>query len=504
MPWVVKKKADKYCVFNKDGSEVKGACHNTRADAIRQMRALYANSKEFSQAIAGTVSMMQALKFSESEVQDGKLRKWIQAFPYGSWDHPMYGMSYFAKWNAENMARNFHERVHGTELLSTDYEHGLDPSKGNKASGTILDMEPREDGMWWFIEFTPQATKEIQDGEWTYFSPEYHDAWENPMDQTIYADVARGGALTIKPWIKGMMPLNFSELLIEKGVLNKDEQTGEVAWEEHHDPDQDPHMQPKPEDPDSAAETGSRVNTPPPEGGVVDEEQEASVEVTAAMLTALGLPEDATQEQIESAVTDMATEIKPLRDAAANAEAEKQFSERFPEQAKKLADQEAELAKLKKKDNERDAEAFGKKFSEFVVKIKKETDGDDDDDDDSGDEVEVRKGFSSLICEQLTELHKKFSEDTATADDLTPILEKIVTGDGIVEYGERGSSEDHTGEEGAADPQEAARKLSELARAEITKAGGPDKLSFGDALAKVSSENPELAKMYNDRSRKEG
>jgi Mu-like prophage I protein len=497
MPWVVKKNKDKFCVYKKgDDTPMKGACHNSRADAIRQMRALYANSKEFSQAIAGTVSMMQALKFSESEVEDGKLRKWIQAFPYGSWDHPMYGMSYFAKWNAENMAMNFHDKVHGTELLATDYEHGLDPAKGNKASGTILDMEPREDGMWWFVEFTPQATKEIQDGEWTYFSPEYHDAWENPMDQTIYADVARGGALTIKPWIKGMMPLNFSELLVEKGVLNLNEQTGEVAWEEHHDPDQDPHQQPKPDDDRSGGgDSGSRIDTPPPEGGVVDNEQEASVEVTAAMLTALGLPEDATQEDIEKAITDMSSEIAPLREAS---EAEKAFSEKYPEQAKLLSEQKAEIDRLRGKDAERDAEAFGKRFSEFVVKVRNE--GDDDDDGDDGAVTEVRKGFSAVVCDQLTELHKKFSDGSATADDLTPILESIVKGDGIVEYGERGTSTDSTTEDDAANPQEAARRLSQLAEAKIAEAGGDAKMTFGDALAQVVKENPELAKVYNDRS----
>ena len=498
MPWVVKKDGDQYCVFKKDGGKVNGACHNNRADAIRQMRALYANSKEFSESVVGTLSMLSPMKFSEADLDGDKLRKWVQALPYGSWDHPMYGMSYFGKHNAETMARNFNEGVHGTQVLTTDYEHGLDTAKGTKASGQILDMEVRDDGLYWFIEFTPTASKEILNGEWRFFSPEYHDAWENPMDQVIHADVARGGALTNKPWIKGMMPLNFSELLIEKGVLNKDEQTGEVAWEEHHDPDQDPHQQPKPEDPDSAADTGSRVDTPPPEGGT-QEEQEASVEVTAAMLTALGLPEDATQEQIESAVTDMATEIAPLREAAANSEAEKQFSERFPEQAKRMAEQDAELAKLRKKDNDRDAETFGKQFSEFVVKVP----GKDDDGEEI--EVEVRKGFSSLVCDQLTELHKKFSEGTATPDDLAPILESIVSGTGIVEYGERGTSEDHTGEESAADPQEAAKKLSELADAKIVEAGGPEKLSFGDALAQVSKDNPELAKMYRGaNSGKEG
>ena len=495
MPWIVKKEGSEYCVFKKGGGKV--ACHKTRKEATQQMRALYANSKEFSEVAEGLLTMLRPLRFSEAEIKGDKLVKWIQAFPYGQWDHPIWGMTYFSKHNAETMKMNFSERVHGKDILTTDFEHGMDISKGTKSSGNILDMDVREDGMWWLVEFTPTATKEIEDGEWNYFSPEYYEVYENHMNGEIHADVATGGALTNKPWIKGMMPINLSEVLVDKGVLNRDEQTGEVAWQEHHDPDQDPDQQPKPEDPQGGDD---RFHPNPlPVQKEADEEQEASVEITAAMLTALGLPEDATEEQVEAAIT---TAAAALTSTQADEEAAKLFSERFPEQHRIMTEQATELERLRKKDAERDAELFGKSFSEFVIKVKGETDGDDGDD--GGDEVEVRKGFSALVCDQLTELHKKFSEGVATPDDLKPILEKIVAGDGIVEYGERGSRTEDTDETQAANPQEAAIKLSEIATKLQNEAGGPDKLSWGDALAQASNQNPELAKLYRDRSGKEG
>jgi len=491
MPWIVKPEGDQFCVFKKGGGKVK--CHKTRKEATAHMRALYANSKEFSEAAEGLLTMLRPLRFSEEEVQGQKLTKWIQAFPYGSWDHPIYGMTYFGRHNAETMKQNFSEKVHGKDILNTDYEHGLDVSKGTKASGAILDMEVRDDGMWWLVEFTPTASKEIKDGEWTYFSPENYEVYEDHMNGEIHADVATGGALTVKPWVKGMMPINLSEVLVEKGVLNRDNTTGEVAWEEHHDPEQDPHQQPKPEDEQGG---GDRFNTLPiqKEADEANEEQEASVEITAAMLTALGLPEDATTEQVEAAID---TAAAALTSTQADEEAAKQFSERFPEQHRLMTEQATELERLRKKDAERDAELFGKQFSEFTLKIPGK------DEEDNEVEVEITKGFSAVVCDSLTELHKKFSEGVATPDDLKPILEKIVSGDGIVEYGERGTSTDDTGEEGAADPQEAARKLSELAHLKIAEAGGETKLSFGDALAQVSKDNPELAKMYRNAG-KEG
>jgi hypothetical protein len=43
---------------------------------------------------------------------------------------------------------------------------------------------------------------------------------------------------------------------------------------------------------------------------------------------------------------------------------------------------------------------------------------------------------------------------------------------------------------------EAGKKFSELCKAAQVEAGGVGKLSWGDAVAKVAKENPELARAY--------
>lgn len=45
MPWKIVKRGDKWAVVSPDGSGVKGL-HDTRAKAIAQLRALYANVPE--------------------------------------------------------------------------------------------------------------------------------------------------------------------------------------------------------------------------------------------------------------------------------------------------------------------------------------------------------------------------------------------------------------------------------------------------------------------------
>jgi hypothetical protein len=45
MPWVVVKKGNQSCVVNKQNGSVKG-CHATRREALAQLRAIYANTKD--------------------------------------------------------------------------------------------------------------------------------------------------------------------------------------------------------------------------------------------------------------------------------------------------------------------------------------------------------------------------------------------------------------------------------------------------------------------------
>lgn len=43
MPYMIKKRGDKYCVVKKEGKSrkaIKGACHSTRSEAIKQMQAI--------------------------------------------------------------------------------------------------------------------------------------------------------------------------------------------------------------------------------------------------------------------------------------------------------------------------------------------------------------------------------------------------------------------------------------------------------------------------------
>lgn len=161
-------------------------------------------------------------KFSETSERwiDGN-KMWVQLYPYDTWDHPIYGSTTVDNDVARQMTMNFHNKVRGQEIHS-DYEHGQDSAKGNKASGKFVEVEPRDDGLWGLIQFTDEARKEIDAGEWNYWSTAHYETWTHPQTNASYRYVLDGGGLTNKPWIKGMVPLNFSEVFVEESDVDED------------------------------------------------------------------------------------------------------------------------------------------------------------------------------------------------------------------------------------------------------------------------------------------
>ncbi len=432
MPWVVKKNGDQFCVYKKGSSTpIKSGCYATREDAIARMQALYANSKK-DYHIALPVS---AFSDVVEDTEDANV-KWVQAWRYSTWEHPQYGTVEITPAVVEQMKGHLENNTFGQDILA-NYDHGTDPSKGNKAAGKVLDIEAREDGGWYKVEFTPTALKEIEDGEWRYISPEYGD-WMNAETGETFENVPVGLAICNRPFFKNMAPLNFTELYSEV----------------KHNEDQE------------------------------DDEDMSELQKKFAELLGIKLKDDVSEEDALKLFGEAITELKetetpdpdpdkPDPDPKPDDEAEKVFAEQFPEQA-------TELANLRKMRIANDARAFAEQFSTFKVKE---------------GEKEVTKGLSTAAKDKLVDIHLKFSEGKATPEDVAEVLQTVVAS-GVVEFGERGTSA--VGGDVPTNSKDAAVALRDRAKQLVEEAGGPTKMSFGDALAKAGSENPELAAAYSE------
>lgn len=476
MPWKVAKHADcpsdkPWGVINTETGDKRG-CHVSRADAIQQMRALYANvpearrmseenemlsylapiHKQFGDAVAGDMT---------AKWIDGN-KLWIHVLPYDSWDHPMFGETTVTRDIASSLKKNFDENVKGVEI-PTDYEHGMDKARGAKASGWFRELDARDDGLYGLVEFTDTAKEEIEKGEWRYFSADYWDTWTHPHNGTTYAYVLNGGGLTNKPWVKKMLPLNFSEVIIEDSTIEK----------EHSEPGTDgEELDPIVTPPDDGGYP-DRFDTPPDPAGTNDKGGEFVVD-EKAIREALGLADDG---DILTTIQGIKTKADSFDAIGEDVSRAKKFSEQFPDEHRRMERLEAE-----------NREVTARRFSEEIASMRLSiAEGEN--------KKDTGKGLSALALQKVEETAKKFSEGTAALTDYRETIEAILD-DGIVDYGTTGSSrtpdEPDTDTSVSGNHQENRRKFSELVNSIIKE----DNLDMKAALAEAGKRAPELFAAY--------
>lgn len=147
---------------------------------------------------------------------------WIQAMTMGSYEHPFFGEIKFDETRVKNFADNVAARVISKDP-DIDYEHKMGP-EGGKAAGWVKQAEARADGLYLYVEWTPEAVKKLKDREYRYFSPEFVDEFVHPKTKKLHKDVVLGGALTNRPFLKDILPINLSEVFEKAGEVQVGDQ----------------------------------------------------------------------------------------------------------------------------------------------------------------------------------------------------------------------------------------------------------------------------------------
>jgi Mu-like prophage I protein len=134
---------------------------------------------------------------------------WLQALPLGTYEHPVYGTLKVTPERIQRFAQNVQMSVRGQDL-DIDYDHKAETSI---AAGWVTGAEARADGLWINVMWTPAARQKLQDREYRYFSPEFMDEWTHPKTGVTHKDVLFGGAITNRPFLKDILPINLSEMV---------------------------------------------------------------------------------------------------------------------------------------------------------------------------------------------------------------------------------------------------------------------------------------------------
>ncbi len=400
--------------------------------------------KETSASYLYTVDLSSIELSFEGESEDST---WIQAMPLGTWIHPIHGAIVISKDRVKQFADNVNDKVRDREL-DIDYDHKKDIARGGEAAGWVKQAKvittgpPGQRGLHILVEWTKTARQEIKDRKFRFFSPEFRDKWKHPGTGVIHKDVLFGGALTNRPFLTNILPINLSELTeanetdtteseddMDRKILETFAGNLKVDFtKDTSDADLQKLVT------DATASTGSSGNSDDgDDGGKPD-----------------GKPEkDPVKESIAAS-----------EDAALT-----KLAETNPAVALLLAEREANAQRL-------EVLEITNKLSEAKVTLSE-----------VGDEkTRLSPAIKGELAKILVGLPTKLSES------LVKVLDSLVEGKATVQLGEIGSSNDHGSDDGNADEvfNKSIKALME----------GEDGLSFGDAVVQASMDNPEQADGY--------
>jgi phage I-like protein len=135
---------------------------------------------------------------------------WIQAMPLGKYKHPFFGDIDITPERVKRFSDNVNSNVRGTEL-DIDYDHKM---TSGEAAGWVKAADARPTGLYLLVDWTAKARQAIRERAYRYFSPEFTDEWEHPKTQVKHKDVLFGGGITNRPFLKDIAPVNASELVL--------------------------------------------------------------------------------------------------------------------------------------------------------------------------------------------------------------------------------------------------------------------------------------------------
>jgi phage I-like protein len=137
----------------------------------------------------------------------------------GSYYHPVYGDIDFTTERLQRFADSINNRVREIDA-DIDYDH---KKRTDEAAGWVKQASVKEDGLHLLVEWTGEAAGKIRSKAYKYFSPEFVDEWEHPKTKVVHKDVLNGGAITNRPFLKDLQPLNLSEMLDRAPVDDPEE-----------------------------------------------------------------------------------------------------------------------------------------------------------------------------------------------------------------------------------------------------------------------------------------
>lgn len=124
----------------------------------------------------------------------------------GQFHDPRYGDFEITPAMLAEMVRNFNAQTYGQKIF-VDVAHNPD----HGAAGTLTKLWVDGDKLLASVEWTPYGLAAIRERGYQYLSAEYHDNWTDNEKRQPHGALLIGAALTLRPAIKRLDPIQLSE-----------------------------------------------------------------------------------------------------------------------------------------------------------------------------------------------------------------------------------------------------------------------------------------------------
>jgi len=155
----------------------------------------------------------EAVEIALKENDDGTYSSVIQAYPFGTYQHPVYGKLVMNKEIANQFALNINRGVTDTKP-HIDFDH-----KDGPAAGWVSSADVDDRGLNLNIDWTEKGVTAIKNNEYRYFSPSYRKKWKHPKTGIVHRNVMLGGGLVNRPFLRDIDPVSLGDHMDWKEFL---------------------------------------------------------------------------------------------------------------------------------------------------------------------------------------------------------------------------------------------------------------------------------------------
>lgn len=147
-------------------------------------------------------------------LDEGRRTSVVTIVRTGSFNDPRYGQFEITRQMLLQMVENFEANVYGQDIF-VDVAHR--PSDG--AAAKILSLFVEGNRLRARVEWTDYGLDAVRRRGFQYLSAEFHENWQDNEQNRTFGPVLLGAALTVRPVIKRLDPIQLSEASDDHAVL---------------------------------------------------------------------------------------------------------------------------------------------------------------------------------------------------------------------------------------------------------------------------------------------